>query len=91
VSRFEESVRYTTKCESGESLEYKPPSSGSKFPAKIRIKVVFPKTKDKSKSKINYQSLPVPFSPSKTIISDSVNDPASTDKEKPPKVFFIAG
>jgi len=70
-----------------------PPASGAKFPANILIKVVFPKIEEiEDLEKISsFHFLPVPFSPSKTIISDSVNDPASTDKSKEPNFFFIAG
>lgn len=71
-----------------------PSPSGFKFPAKIRIKVVLPKNICMIKI-LNYLArfdyLPVPFSPSKTMISDSVNDPSSTLKSKVPKFFFIAG
>jgi len=50
-------------------------SSGLSIPASMRMKVV----------------LPVPFSPSMTKISESVNSPASTSSEKAPCVLRMRG
>ncbi|KAL1704834.1 hypothetical protein EV121DRAFT_204895 [Schizophyllum commune] len=50
-------------------------SSGDSTPASMRTNVVFP----------------VPFSPSMTMISESVKLPASTVSLNPPSVFVIAG
>ncbi|KAF8524286.1 hypothetical protein BU17DRAFT_42962, partial [Hysterangium stoloniferum] len=49
--------------------------SGALTPASSRTNVVFP----------------VPFSPNMTIISESVNSPASTVNLNPPSVFVMAG